>query len=262
MATVTTATSTFHYEQLLLENDLVALEIFDVSTTRRPDTIAPPNHDQPAQHAARFVKLVQAHPEAFTYVAFPILESVDDFLTQVYNPIAESPADCLWAIIDKTRPKGDDNDNFAGVLSLNDTSKVDAAAEMGVIVFPAFQRSHVASNAIGLALLYLLDPPSQNGLGLRRVLWHANVNNAASRRVAERMGYTLEGILRWRRAFPPNRTCQTAAGVLEPTAALAARNGTKPEDELPGRHTAVFSIVWDEWEAKRPVVVAQMGLRK
>jgi hypothetical protein len=38
--------------------------------------------------------------------------------------------------------------------------------------------------------------------------------------------------------------------------ALEKMNGTK--GELPGRHTAVFSIVWEEWDEKRPKVVAEM----
>jgi RimJ/RimL family protein N-acetyltransferase len=190
-----------------------------------------------------------------------LLDSVDDFLTKVYNPIATSDADLLWAIVDKTRPAGEGGThaNFAGVLSLNDTRPDLAYTELGGIVFPAFQRSHVASNAIGLALLFLMDPPSQQGLGLRRVMWQANAKNTPSRRVATRMGFTLEGILRWHRVFPPNRASQAEPGIGVPTAALAARNGTKPEDEAPGRHTAIFSIVWDEWEEKRQVVVTQMG---
>lgn len=191
-----------------------------------------------------------------------MLDSVDDFLTKIYNPIATSDADLLWAIIDKTRPAGDSGtDNMAGVLSLNDTKKDLAYTEMGAVVFPAFQKSHVTSNAIGLALQWLLDPPSCQGLGLRRVMWQANAKNSASRRVAERMGFTLEGILRWHRTFAPNRNCQAAPGV--PTATLAARNGTDPKDEAPGRHTAIFSIVWDEWDNdKRAVVEAQMARRK
>lgn len=44
--------------------------------------------------------------------------------------------------------------------------------------------------------------------------------------------------------------------IALPMEALEKRNGTR--GELPGRHTAVFSIVWDEWDEKRPKVVTQM----
>ncbi|CAK7234596.1 hypothetical protein SBRCBS47491_009003 [Sporothrix bragantina] len=214
----------------------------------------------PARHAARFVDLVLKHPEVCTYVAFPTVDSVDDFLNKVYNPVATSLNDCLYAIIDKTKAANDVDSRFAGVLSFNYTSKEEAVSEFGALVFPAFQRSHVAANAIGLALIFAMDPPSQGGLGLRRVMWQANAKNEASRRIALRMGFEFEGIQRWQRTFAPNRACQEGSG--ESSAALAARNGTRPEDEVQGRHTAVYSVVWDEWDAKRPSVLAQMALRK
>jgi hypothetical protein len=50
--------------------------------------------------------------------------------------------------------------------------------------------------------------------------------------------------------------CSSAGTIALPVDALERRNGTKGEQ--PGRHTAVFSIVWDEWDEKRPKVIAQM----
>jgi len=50
-----------------------------------------------------------------------------------------------------------------------------------------------------------LDPPlpssfsPEGGLGLRRVIWKASADNTPSRRLAERTGFELEGILRWAR---------------------------------------------------------------
>jgi hypothetical protein len=41
--------------------------------------------------------------------------------------------------------------------------------------------------------------------------------------------------------------------------ALAIRN--KSASELPGKHIAVYSIVWDEWEEKRTKLVSQMASR-
>jgi hypothetical protein len=63
------------------------------------------------------------------------------------------------------------------------------------------------------------------------------------------MGFELEGVLRWERAFPGG-TVGLAVDALE------KRNGSSGESL--GRHTAVFSIVWDEWEEKRVRVVEQM----
>jgi hypothetical protein len=42
--------------------------------------------------------------------------------------------------------------------------------------------------------------------------------------------------------------------------ALEKRNGTK--GELLGRHTAIYSIVWDEWDEMRPKVVALMEWKR
>jgi len=225
----------FHYEQRRLENDLVALEPFD-----------------PSVHVAPFLEVTKTNPDIFTYISFPVIETEADFMREVYDKnIRASPEECLYAVIDKVPTSGEEKPNgkYAGILSLSATNPVNAATEMGAIIFPAFQRTHVATNAIGLLLLYTLDPPSAGGLGLRRVEWQCHAGNAASRRAALRMGFEFEGIARWQRVFPRGT-------VALPVEALEKRNGTKRE--LPGRHTAVFSIVWDEWDEKRAKVVARM----
>ena len=177
-------------------------------------------------------------------------------MKEFYDKIHTSPEECLYAIIDKASASGESgeetaNRKYAGIIGLSAADPVNAATEMGAIIFPAFQRTHVATNAIGLLLMYTLDPPSAGGLGLRRVEWKCHAGNAASRRAALRMGFELEGIARWQRIFP-----RGAAAFTLPVEALEKRNGTK--GEVPGRHTAVFSIVWDEWDGKRPKVVALM----
>ncbi len=172
-------------------------------------------------------------------------------MKKVYEGIRASPEVCLYAVIDKVPASGEQSPDgkFAGVISLNATSKTNAVTEIGVVIFPEFQRTYVATNAIGLLLLYTLDPPSAGGLGLRRVEWKCHTGNAASRRAALRMAFEFEGIARWERVDPRG----TKSLSVE---ALEKRNGTK--GELPGRHTAIFSIVWDEWDEKRSKVVAQM----
>jgi hypothetical protein len=67
------------------------------------------------------------------------------------------------------------------------------------------------------------------------------------------MGFEFEGVARWQRVFPGGE-------VALPVEALEKRNGTK--GELPGRHTAIYSIVWDEWDEKRPMVVALMEQKR
>ena len=199
--------------------------------------------------------MIKANPDLFKYVSFPVIDTEADFMREVYDNISASPGDCLCAIFDKIAAPGkeDTYSNYAGVISLFATNPVNAVTEMGVLIFPAFQRTHIATNAIGLLLLWTLDSPSAGGLGLRRVEWQTHAENAASWRAALRMGFEFEGIARWQRIFPRGT-------VALPVEALEKRNGTK--GEIPGRHTAVFSIVWDEWDDKRPKVVALMERKR
>lgn len=201
------------------------------------------------------------HPELFQYVLFPDISTDEEFLEKVYKEhIATAPGECLYAIIDKTYTPEDQGENqeqdpsanYAGTIALSNTNTDNASTEIGIVIFPSFQRTHVASNAIGLLLCYILDPPSLGGLGLRRVEWKCHTANEASKRVALRMGFTLEGVLRWDRAF------HGPFGV--PVDALEKRNGTTGEAR--GRHTAVYSIVWDEWEEKRVRVLEQLERTK
>lgn len=200
-----------------------------------------------------FLEGTKTHPDIFTYISFPVIKTEADFMKEFYDKdIRASPEECLFAVIDKAPAVGagkPQKGKYAGIIALSAANPVNAVTEMGAIIFPEFQRTHVATNAIGLLLLYTLDPPSAGGLGLRRVEWQCHAGNAASRRAALRMGFEFEGIARWQRVFPRSKT-----GLA--VEALEKRNGTK--GELPGRHTAIFSIVWDEWDEKRPKVVAQM----
>jgi RimJ/RimL family protein N-acetyltransferase len=64
--------------------------------------------------------------------------------------------------------------------------------EIGNIVFaPALQRTTAATEAIYLLARHVFDE-----LGYRRLEWKCNALNAASRRAADRFGFTFEGVFR------------------------------------------------------------------
>jgi RimJ/RimL family protein N-acetyltransferase len=64
--------------------------------------------------------------------------------------------------------------------------------EIGHIWFgPSLQRTTAATEAI-----YLLARHAFDDLGYRRLEWKCNALNAASRRAAERFGFTFEGVFR------------------------------------------------------------------
>jgi len=130
-------------------------------------------------------------------------------------------------------------------------SAVHALLEVGcVITLPKFQRTHVTTNAVGLLLQYTLSAPP-SGLGLRRVQWQANSLNTRSITAAQRMGFTLEGIIRWQRVLPEGIT-----GNGVDVSHLPEVNGKKLG---PGRHSAILAICWDDWEEKRELVEKLMA---
>lgn len=103
-------------------------------------------------------------------------------------------------------------------------------------ILPRYQRSFVNTHANGLLLQYALNPPSQGGLGLRRMQWFANAANERSQTAARRLGFVFEGVLRWHRTLPPGKI---SAG---------ADKGREPDDGRGGaRHSALLSLCWDDW---------------
>ncbi|KAF8322458.1 acyl-CoA N-acyltransferase [Clavulina sp. PMI_390] len=232
-----------------LSNDLVELSPFD-----------------PAKHSALQALAVKDDPLLYRYLGFgPISseEQFNEYFNRVFQP---DPTFCLFAIKDKTKvdpahpdphptPGDLTPETFAGVLAFMTCSVANSMGEIGCItIYRPFQRTHVLTNACGLLLHYALDPPSVGGLGLRRMQWQANTENLPSVNAAKRMGFRFEGVLRWWRVLPQNK------------------KGLVPEDmeresdaewRGPGRHEAMLSICWDDWEGGvREEMDKKMILRK
>ena len=154
---------------------------------------------------------------------------------------------------------------MAGVIALIKASPANLSAEIGwVIVFPAFQRTRVASNAVALLLRYCLELPSDSdsdsdsdsvsvnadanatnaaptpvrGLGLRRVQWLTHAGNEASRRTALRVGFREEGTLRWERVIAPGKVGN----------GIPIRDGDPLGGAHPSSHSVVLSLCVDDWE--------------
>ncbi|KXN83249.1 hypothetical protein AN958_01654 [Leucoagaricus sp. SymC.cos] len=216
-----------------LENDRVKLIPFEPST----------------KHVEAFVEAARPYPEVYKYLAgVGPYDTNEEFLETFYNPIVqEDPSYMLFLLIDKTKPasttvglEGEEG-AVAGHLAYINCSAPNLTAEIGYIcILPPFQRTHVTSNAVGLMMQYTLNLPDRGGLGLRRVFWQANELNEPSRRLADRMGFSFEGILRWDRILPPRKK-QYGNGV-EP------REGDPRGRDFVGRHTVILSHCWDDWE--------------
>lgn len=135
----------------------------------------------PRLHADSFGAQVETAPDIFRYYssAWPTLAS---FLAHHEHFFRRTPRNILFAVIDKTRPDlahPEFGGSLAGTMALRGCDSQNLAAEIAfVVVFPPFQRTHVASNAVGVLLRYCLDLPTaaRSALGLRRVEWCAHVS--------------------------------------------------------------------------------------
>jgi RimJ/RimL family protein N-acetyltransferase len=80
----------------------------------------------------------------------------------------------------------------AGIASYLRITPEHGVIEIGHIWFGASLRRSVAATEA----IYLLTAPAFDELGYRRLEWKCNALNQASRRAAERFGFTFEGVFR------------------------------------------------------------------
>ena len=86
----------------------------------------------------------------------------------------------------------DDGGRAVGILSLMEIRPAMRVIEVGNIVYsPALQRTPLSTEAQYLIARYAFET-----LGYRRYEWKCNALNAASKRAAERFGFTYEGLFR------------------------------------------------------------------
>ena len=130
---------------------------------------------------------------------------------------------------------------LAGMVAFLRTSAMHLSTEIGgIVILSTFHRTYVTTNAVGLMLRCALAGVRDGGLGLRRVVWQASSMNAASIRVAERLGFRREGMLRWHYVFR-NGVERHKVGNGRPLPPGS------DEGDL-GRDTVLLSLCWDEWE--------------
>lgn len=132
---------------------------------------------------------------------------------------------------------------FAGLCGLVSQPE-HATTDMGQLLISSFQRSYVGTRANALLLHYCLDSVADGGLGLRRVQWQANASNVASVNAAKRLGFQLEGIIRWQQVLPMGKVGSEGAGLEREG---LPRVGWDGSEWGPGRHTAMLSLCWEDW---------------
>jgi RimJ/RimL family protein N-acetyltransferase len=102
--------------------------------------------------------------------------------------VAELVADPLRAFFAVVGP----DDRAVGWLCLMEASSAHKAIELGYVLYaPSMQRTTLATEAFYLVMSHVFD-----ALGFQRLEWTCTAENAKSRRAADRLGFTFEGILR------------------------------------------------------------------
>ncbi len=264
------------------------------------------HNGQPSKHAAAFFAATVSHPELYAHMPMGPFDTQSDFVSQFLDGVSgPNPGWLTYAVLDKTRRaspststsstsstsagnvsdetdstgkgegEGEDDYQLAGMMSFMNTSPVHLSTEIGcIVILPAFQRTHVTSNAVGLMLEYAFAPsttsPSHTsspspcpsagpheggGMSLRRVQWNTSTQNKASLRVAERFGFRQEGVLRWYMVFKGGaKRHKVGNGRVLPSGS--------EEGDL-GRDTVVLGLCWDDyWEGgAREKVLGAMARR-
>ncbi|MEM7208600.1 MAG: GNAT family protein [Pseudomonadota bacterium] len=140
----------------------------------------------PDQHAADLFEAKQAnidHPN-WTYMPYGPFSSLDDYRTWIETTcMGEDPV--FYAVIDSQ------TDKAVGVASYLRIDPNNGAIEVGHIHFsPLLQKSRASSEAMYLMMEHVFS------LGYRRYEWKCDSLNEPSRRAAQRLGFSFEGIFR------------------------------------------------------------------
>ncbi|KAJ5221512.1 Acyl-CoA N-acyltransferase [Penicillium citrinum] len=226
-------TSQFHFPIHAISNDRLKLIPFDLDL-----------------HLDTFFRRSASHPELYSHMPIGPFDTLADlkgqFLNQPDNHILSfsNPESFAFAVIDKTRPASaeDPEGELAGTVSFIRTSPVHLCTEIGfIVILPPYQRTHVATNTVGLALKYAFGSTEDGGLGLRRVHWQASTANPASAKLATKMGFEKIGMTPWHMRFVNGKEKGKIGNGREPPP------GTDPRDLW--RDTFSFTLAWDNWEA-------------
>jgi len=171
------------------------------------------------RHAAELWNAAQGADDSWAYMGYGPF-ATQDAMTKFVADFACTHDPMAWAV----RPVA--TGVVSGWLTLMDIQPKNAAIELGNIWFgPRMQRTRASTEAMFLLLRLAADD-----LGYRRLLWKCNALNAPSKRAAERLGFVYEGTLRENMVV----------------------KGRK-------RDSAYFSILADEWPARRDRILAWLA---
>ena len=140
----------------------------------------------PARHAGDLheANLLDETGAGWTYLTYGPFDTLEAYRAWLETTcMKEDPQ--FWAYVDKKAGK------TIGLGSYLRIKPVEASIEVGHIrLSPLLQRTPMATEVMHLKMKNAFD------LGYRRYEWKCDALNAPSRRAAERLGFTFEGIFR------------------------------------------------------------------
>lgn len=135
-------------------------------------------------HAALLYRQYAGHDAVWTYLPIGPYSSAAQYHRWV-REAEDSHDPQFFAVYNK------DSDQYEGTLSLLRIAPEAGSIEVGFINFsPALQRTRAATEALYLTLAWAFDA------GYRRFEWKCDSLNMPSRRAAERLGLSFEGVFR------------------------------------------------------------------
>jgi RimJ/RimL family protein N-acetyltransferase len=138
-----------------------------------------------AAHAEPLWQAVHGHDQLWAWLAMGPHANVAAML-ETLERWRDAEKAVLFAIIPANTGQA------SGWASLMRAKPNHGVVEVGNVLFsPALQRTRAATEAMYLMASHVFDT-----LGYRRYEWKCNALNQASRRAAERLGFTFEGIFR------------------------------------------------------------------
>ncbi len=140
----------------------------------------------PARHGRDLFEAQAQSPggRMWTWMPNGPFATLDDYLAWA-GPAAAAGDPMQFAVVERASGRA------LGTASLMRIDPANGSIEVGYIAFPpALQRTVMSTEAMYLMMKRAFD------LGYRRYEWKCNALNAPSRRAAERLGFTFEGVFR------------------------------------------------------------------
>ena len=161
-----------------------ALPCLHPSTLLIPGRMVNLERTDAARHAAGLWRAIGTDPQLWSLIPPGPFADETAFTEWLTDRAGRTDA-ALYTIMDKASGKP------AGLFFLLGIDTAMGVIEMGLVYGPALSRKTAGTEAFFLLARHVIDT-----LSYRRLEWRCGPGHAASRRAAERFGFTLEGILR------------------------------------------------------------------